>query len=178
MNQAVNLFIVYKFVQALSTPFNETDAYKLGLIDAEGTRIKSASSKEEKDSLTYFDKLIFNLKRILSKAGLKSKTANLAAALLLLKEDSSSFNEAEFIENIINTSEIFENMKEPYTYILKEISGNVTGAAVAGTGDSGVTWVRKKRVSLPMGVPGERRVMGRYINGVSYLKRAARKAKK
>ena len=62
MSQVVDLFLVYEFVKRLSTPFNETKAFKLGLIDDKGKRLKKASSKDEKNAMTYYDRLIFNLK--------------------------------------------------------------------------------------------------------------------
>ena len=46
MSQAVDLYLVYSFVKRLATPFNETKAFELGLIDEKGKRLKKASSKE------------------------------------------------------------------------------------------------------------------------------------
>ena len=84
----VDLYIVYQFIKRLSTPFDETEAYRLGLIDDKGKRLKKASSKEEKDASTYFDRLIFNMKRLLAKVpGGNTRMGSYAAALLLLKEE-------------------------------------------------------------------------------------------
>ena len=38
MGQAVDLFLVYQFVKRLSTPFEDTKAFELGLIDEKGKR--------------------------------------------------------------------------------------------------------------------------------------------
>ena len=89
MSQELDLFLVYRFIKRLSTPFEETKAYELGLIDAKGKRLKKASTRAEKDASTYMDRLIFNLKRIIAKAGIQSKFMTFAAALFLLKEDQS-----------------------------------------------------------------------------------------
>ena len=62
MSQVVDLYLVYEFVKRLATPFNETKAFELGLIDEKGKKLKKASSKEEKNAMTYYDRLIFNLK--------------------------------------------------------------------------------------------------------------------
>ena len=87
----MDLFLVYSFVKRLSTPFKETSAYKLGLIDEKGKTLKKASSKNEKNAMTYYDKLIFNLKRLLAKlTGVEGKMTTFAAALLLIKEDTLS----------------------------------------------------------------------------------------
>ncbi len=89
MAVAVDLFIVYEFVKRLSQPWTETDAFKLGLIDKDGKKQRNAKTPEEKKAMTYFDRLVFNLKRILGKVGLSSKTSTFAAALFLMKEQSN-----------------------------------------------------------------------------------------
>ena len=89
MGQVVDLFLVYQFIKRLSTPFEETKAYELGLIDEKGKRLKKASTRDEKDAMTYYDRLIFNLKRLIAKAGIQSKFVTFAAALFLLKEEQS-----------------------------------------------------------------------------------------
>jgi hypothetical protein len=95
MGQAVDLFLVYQFIKRLSTPFEETKAYDLGLIDEKGKRLKKASTREEKDAMTYYDRLIFNLKRLIAKAGIQSKFVTFAAALFLLKEEQSGVKRSE-----------------------------------------------------------------------------------
>lgn len=89
MGQVVDLFLVYQFIKRLSTPFEETKAYELGLIDEKGKRLKKASTRDEKDAMTYYDRLIFNLKRLIAKAGIQSKFVTFAAALFLLKEEQT-----------------------------------------------------------------------------------------
>ena len=84
MSKVVDLFLVYQFIKRLSTPFEETKAYELGLIDEKGKRLKKAVSREERDSMTYYDRLIFNLKRLIAKAGIQSKFVTFAAALFFL----------------------------------------------------------------------------------------------
>jgi len=95
MGQAVDLFLVYQFVKRLSTPFEETKAYDLGLIDEKGKRLKKASTREEKDAMTYYDRLIFNLKRLIAKAGIQSRFVTFAAALFLLKEEQGGIKRSE-----------------------------------------------------------------------------------
>ena len=52
MANVVNLYLLYRIVKDLSTPFDETEAFKLGLIDEKGKRLKKAESKEEKEALS------------------------------------------------------------------------------------------------------------------------------
>ena len=63
----IDIYLVYEFLKRLVTPFNKTKAFSLGLIDADGKKIRNAVTSQEKDAMGYFDRLVFNLKRILSK---------------------------------------------------------------------------------------------------------------
>lgn len=184
MANVVNLYLLYRIVKDLSTPFAETDAYKLGLIDDKGKRLKKARSKEEQDALSYYWRFIYNIKRLMGKVGLGSKLATFAAALFLLREenekkhtlteDSFSDEDAVLEELVRNMDYLKANSQKNYKQLQEEIA-NVTGAAVAGTGSDPVHW---KRMPFRVGPKGERKRKGRYINGVAYLKKIAREAAK
>jgi len=48
MGSAIDLFVTYRFLKLLTTPFKKTEAFKLGIIDDKGHRImKPKSSKPE-----------------------------------------------------------------------------------------------------------------------------------
>jgi hypothetical protein len=73
----------------LTTPWKKFDAYKLGIIDDKGKRLKDkpVETKDEKSAHTLLHRLVFNLKRILNKVPFgKTAFASYAVALLLLKE--------------------------------------------------------------------------------------------
>ena len=95
----VDLFMLYQFLKRLTTPFDETDAFKHGIIDDRGKRIKSKKVKtpEEKNSYRLFDKLVFNLKKIIELVPLgRTRLATYAAALLLLREhEEPSFTDVD-----------------------------------------------------------------------------------
>ena len=38
MGRAIDLFVTYRFIKLLVTPFEKTEAFKLGIIDEKGTR--------------------------------------------------------------------------------------------------------------------------------------------
>jgi len=69
-----DLFLIYQFIKRLVTPFNETDAFKAGIIDADGKLLKKPDTPKEKDAYGLYDRLVINLKRLLAKVpGGKSK---------------------------------------------------------------------------------------------------------
>lgn len=87
----VDTLIVFRILKMLTTSWEKFDAYKLGLIDKKGMRIKDkkAESKQEKASFTLLHRLVFNLKRIVNKVPFgKTAFASYAVALLLLKEET------------------------------------------------------------------------------------------
>jgi len=87
-----DLYYTFRFIKLLTTPFKETDAFKLGIIDEKGNRIKSQAvkSKAEKDAYTTFHRLVFNVKKLIEKLpGGGSKLASYAAGLFLIKEKYS-----------------------------------------------------------------------------------------
>ena len=104
-SSAGNIFFVYQFIKRLVTPFENTDAYKLGIIDEKGKVLRKRSTlktKEEKEAYTISDTMVFNLKKILAKVpGGGTKFGTFTAALFLIKEQDSmqlgeSISEANF----------------------------------------------------------------------------------
>ena len=133
MGRAIDLFVTYRFLRLLTTPFEKTDAYKLGVIDDKGNRIRKPKStqpavelatSELKNSYTILHKLVFNIKKLFGKVpGLRTKTGTYAAALFLLKDtfkehvDDPDMFEKEFVKYLKENNVEFDN----------EISENVIG---------------------------------------------------
>ena len=95
MGRAIDLFVTYRFIKLLVTPFEKQEAYKLGVIDKNGNRILIPGTNKptilntiaEKNSYTVLHKLVFNIKKIFGKVpGLRTKLGTYAAALFLLKD--------------------------------------------------------------------------------------------
>mgnify|MGYP005808092309 FL=1 len=98
MGRAIDLFVTYRFIKLLVTPFDKMPAYKLGIIDKDGNRIKEKTvsrgmqptvliGDEQKSAYTILHKLVFNIKKIFGKVpGLRTKLGTYAAALFLLKD--------------------------------------------------------------------------------------------
>ena len=85
----VDTVIVFRILKMMTRKWSEMDAYKFGLIDDNGKRIKSVKPKtsEEKSSFTLLHRLVFNLKRVLELLPFgRTRLASYAASLALLKE--------------------------------------------------------------------------------------------
>ena len=133
MGRAIDLFVTYRFLKLLTTPFEKTDAFKLGIIDEKGNRIKKPKSTqpavelatvEQKNSYTILHKLVFNIKKIFSKVpGLRTKVGTYAAALFLLKD---TFKESVDDQHMFE-KEFMKYLKENNIEFDDEISEQVIG---------------------------------------------------
>ena len=133
MGRAVDLFVTYRFIKLLTTPFEKTDAFKLGIIDKDGNRIRKPNSSQVevelttsqlKNSYTILHKLVFNIKKIFSKLPLlKTKIGTYAAALFLLKD---TFKEHMQDPDIFE-KEFVKFLKENNVVLDTEISEEVIG---------------------------------------------------
>lgn len=88
LKRAADLVYTFRFLKLLTTKFENTAAYELGIIDEKGKRDKRVKldSTEKKDAYTPFHRLVFNLKKIINKSG-SERFASYAAALFLIKEE-------------------------------------------------------------------------------------------
>jgi hypothetical protein len=88
LSRTGDLVYTLRFLRLLTTKWEDTSAYKLGIIDNEGKKVKKPESSEEKSAYNTFHRLVFSLKRLLNKVpGGKSSLASYAAALFLIKEE-------------------------------------------------------------------------------------------
>lgn len=96
MSRIIDNVIAYKILHMLVTPFDKTDAYKLGIIDAKGKVLKKPKdlvTEKEKDAYDYLHRLVFNLKRLINKLpGGETYTKNLVAAYFLIRESYETYN--------------------------------------------------------------------------------------
>ena len=137
MGRAIDLFVTYRFIKLLVTPFEKTDAFKLGIIDKTGNRVmpppinnvrqtkpKPLGTIEEKNAYTILHKLVFNIKKIFGKVpGLRTKLGTYAAALFLLKDTfKESVDDPDVFEK-----EFMKYLKEQGIEIDDSISEEVIG---------------------------------------------------
>ena len=81
--------LALRLLKILVTPFEEFPAYKSGIIDEKGKYItpKNKRTNDQHKTLTYLDRLMINIKKIINKLpGGENKLKNLVAAMFLIKE--------------------------------------------------------------------------------------------
>ena len=106
MGRVIDALIAYRVLKLLVTPFNKTKAYKFGIIDDKGKVLikskdflKTFSSQElskAREAYTLLIRFVFNLKRLLSKVGVRGPlSTSAAAAIAFFKEENGQNLEVE-----------------------------------------------------------------------------------
>lgn len=144
MSRVIDNVVAYRILKMLITPFNETEAFHLGIIDTHGKPLRKVSSlttAAEKDAYTYLHRLVFSLKKIINRLpGGESKLKSLVAALWLVREqyESGKENNAMLEEKFVQLIEMMDNrvsLVEEEILVKKFLEedgiANVTGAAVS-----------------------------------------------
>ncbi len=167
-----DIIFTYSFLKRLVTPFNKTRAYELGIIDERGAKLKDPKTKEEIDSYSTFERLVFNIKKIIERLpGGKSKIASYGAALFLIREHNNPkehYTEREIIEELEKNMKYLEehDIKTFKNFRKEDAPANSSGPAVAGTGTDSDTVIVKKP-------DARKKEMKKYLK--SYLERRAKR---
>ena len=122
-NRAIDFLITYRIVKLMATDFKNQEAFKYGIIDANGKQLRKnrdLNTEAEKDSYTVLHRFVFNLKRLLAKFGLKSSISNFAVALaFILKENQELIKHKSLLESAVIT---YLKETNQYNDMIKEVS--------------------------------------------------------
>lgn len=157
IRRAADAFYVYRFMRMLTQSWSDTDAHKRGVVDVNG-------DKTGVGKLTLFERLVFNLRRLIQRVpGGRSQAAGLAAAAWLLKEQANvdlgldtDWEPTEFSEGdrvviefgvAVDTAEFVENASGVVTASTGSVLfvETASGAVVAQNASSNVS----ANVSVP-----------------------------
>ena len=115
MSRIIDALVAYRVLKLLVTPFNKTKAFELGIIDAKGKVLIKSNGLEKnfppnkryeaRNSYTLLIRFVFNLKKLLSKVGIRGPIgSSIAAALAFFKE--------EYGENLEVEKIVYNHLKE------------------------------------------------------------------
>lgn len=122
LSRAGDLVYTLRFLRLLTTPFENTTAYEMGLIDDNGKVLKKASTPEEKSAHNAFHKLVFNIKKLIP----GKRFGSYAAALYLLKEKYGVSNFEKILkESGIDTLDFMAEDSEWFVLENKQLSPGV-----------------------------------------------------
>ena len=155
MSRIIDALVAYRVLKLLVTPFNKTKAFELGIIDAKGKvliksrdLVKSFPTNKRvaaRNSYTLLTRFVFNLKKLLSKVGIRGPIgSSIAAALAFFKEEYGENLEVEkIVYNHLKEQgfefDLSENYGEPLTegtYKVKHDIYNDEGDVVININES------------------------------------------
>ena len=152
MSRVIDALVAYRVLKLLVTPFNKTKAFALGIIDEKGkVLVKSKDIRrlpnpaKAREAYTLLIRFVFNLKRMLSKIGIRGKLGSAtAAAIAFFKEEHGDNPEVErevykYLKEQGFEFEISENYGEPLpegTYKVKHDIYNLDGDIVINIDES------------------------------------------
>ena len=148
MSRVIDALVAYRVLKLLVTPFNKTKAYALGIIDEKGKVLKKSreiKDQQERNAYTLLIRFVFNLKRMLSKVGIRGPLgSSAAAAIAFFKEEHGENPEVEkevykYLKEQGFEFEISENYGEPLTegtYKVKHDIYNLDGDVVINIDES------------------------------------------
>lgn len=167
MGRFVDSVIAYRILRMLVTPFEDTEAYKLGIIDAKGKelmKMRDLNTVAERDAYTILHRMIFRLKKIVEKVPLENKKLlSFSAALALIKEHYDTKTEPVDLEqqyldklntNLTEDLQLTQNYFKnnyilPFKLYLEEVPANNAQATPGVDGFTPDTiGVRKKKKVL------------------------------
>lgn len=159
MKRLADLYIIYQLVRRLTTPFNKTKAYELGIIDADGNVLrpsKTLRTNDEKSAWTWLDILLNNIKRFMVRLpGGRSRWFTYFMALYLLREPVKKLRESATKSHTELWSEIIQSPGTS-SYLSESLaldedaptvnagSGAIAGVGVGPQGEPGVMLPRKR----------------------------------
>jgi len=123
--------ITWYVLKRLVLPWKEWDAFKVGIIDETGKKIKQPVSSVERDAWTSFDRFMWNLRKILEKFVGGSQLAHYLSAMYLLRDDINLnakytnilTEDSNFVDfNLEKQIVIFEFFKEMDKLNLKQLN--------------------------------------------------------
>ena len=155
MGRVIDALIAYRLLKLLVTPFNKTKAYQMGIIDAKGKvlikknqfdrKIPAIKRAEAKKAYTLLIRFVFNLKRLLSKVGVRGPLGSAAAAAIAFFREENQYNPEiekqvyKYIKEQGFEFEVSENYGDPIphgNYTVNRDIYDLEGDVVINSGDT------------------------------------------
>jgi hypothetical protein len=145
MSRALDAVVTVRMLKLLATPIQKSPAFTMGIIDANGKKLKNPSTTQEKNAYTFLNRFVYKVQRALTRSpDMNAKRLlSFAAAMALLreyKEEDDDVNISSLLELYMNDETVVQNARllegnivSFKDYYLDEMNG-VGGGAVAGIG--------------------------------------------
>lgn len=142
MSRIADAYVTYRILRMLATPIEKSAAYKKGIVDADGKKIKKPTSSSEKDAYSLLQRFVFKVQRALMKSPDRNarRLLTVAAAMSILREhdekDLDSYTDLdveallemyETDEKVIAESTLLEHNTISFRTFREEMAANAAG---------------------------------------------------
>ena len=146
MSRFVDTVVAYRLLRLLATPIERSDAFKLGIVDKDGEKIKEPLSQQELNAYSLLQRFVFKVQRALTRSPDRNakRLLTFAAAMAILKEYTEDDEENVdallevymLDEEVIRQADLLEssNLLSFRNYIDEDAANAVGGGNVAGLG--------------------------------------------
>lgn len=146
MSRFVDTVVAYRLLRLLATPIERSDAFKLGIIDKDGKKIKEPLSTQELNAYSLLQRFVFKVQRALTRSPDRNakRLLTFAAAMSILKEytEDDEENVEALLEVFMQDEEVIRQAKLLETsnllsfknFIDEDAANAVGGGNIAGLG--------------------------------------------
>lgn len=147
MSRFVDTLVAYRILKMLATPIEQSDAFRMGIIDKDGKKIKNPQTTQELDAYSFLNRFVFKVQRALVKSPDRNakRLLTFAAALAILREyneEDDDFDVETLLEvyeqdaNVAMEAKLLEqNLVSFKNFNMEEVAANaVGGGAIHGIG--------------------------------------------
>ena len=144
MSRFVDTVVAYRILRMLAIPIEQSDAYRMGIIDKNGDKLREPQGPNELDAYSLLQRFVFKVQKALTKSPDRQakRLLTFAAALSILREQDESISDDEldillelYMEDEVvkQQAELLENNLLSFkNFQINEMG--VGGGAVAGLG--------------------------------------------
>ena len=144
MSRALDAVVGIRLLKLLSTPIQKSKAFQLGIIDADGKKLKNPSTTNERNAYTLLNRFVFKVQKSLTRSSDMNarRLLSFAAAMALLREYEEKDDELDIAvllelhmedETVQQQGRLLESNVLSLKNYMEEMNG-VGGGAVAGIG--------------------------------------------
>ena len=144
MSRALDAVVGIRLLKLLSTPIQKSKAFQLGIVDADGKKLKNPSTTAERNAYTLLNRFVFKVQKSLTRSSDMNarRLLSFAAAMALLREYEETDDELDVAvllevhmedETVQQQARLLESNVLSLKNYMEEMNG-VGGGAVAGIG--------------------------------------------
>ena len=97
MSRALDAVVGIRLLKLLSTPIQKSKAFQLGIVDADGKKLKNPSTTAERNAYTLLNRFVFKVQKSLTRSSDMNarRLLSFAAAMALLREYEETDDELD-----------------------------------------------------------------------------------